>query len=262
MSSINEMLNLRNKVAVITGAAKGIGSAISRRFAEAGADLFLTDINSEELASIASQISNNFGCTVRTRVSDLSSPNSAKLLIEEALSTYSRVDILVNNAGIFPSTFTLDIEEGEWDRVLNTNLKSPYIASREFAKFLKSQKLPGVILNILSVSAITSAGNSTHYVASKHGLAGVTKSMASELGPFGIRCLALAPTMIDTPGLWASAEGSDEEIEELKSYGKSIPLGREGQPDEVATVALFAVSDLAKYLSGIIIPVDGGDLAR
>jgi NAD(P)-dependent dehydrogenase (short-subunit alcohol dehydrogenase family) len=254
--------SLSGRIALVTGAGRGIGRAIATRMAEAGADIVLAGLEEGELRSVAADIGARFSRYAWTVPVDLAKPEAAGACIAEAIRQAGRLDILVNNAGIFPAQGALDIADDDWDRVLAVNLRAAFVAAREFARHLAARKSPGAIVNIASVSAIKSAGNAAHYVASKHGMAGLTKSMAEEFGKSGIRVIALAPTLIETPGIEALIGTSPEIATEVRAYGKGLPLGRTGLPDDVARVAVFAASDLAGFVSGVVIPVDGGDLAR
>jgi NAD(P)-dependent dehydrogenase (short-subunit alcohol dehydrogenase family) len=257
-----DLLSLAGRVALVTGAGRGIGRAIALRMAEAGADVVLAGLEESELRAVAADVSAQHKRTAWIVATDLARPEAAGTCIAMATRQAGRLDILVNNAGIFPAQRTLDIADEDWDRVLSVNLRAAFIMGREFARHLEARSAPGVIVNVASVSAIKSAGNAAHYVASKHGMAGLTKSMAEEFGKPGIRVVALAPTLIETPGIVELMGTSPEVAAEVRNYGEGLPLGRTGLPDDVARVAVFAASDLAGFVTGIVIPVDGGDLAR
>lgn len=260
--ALGDLVSLAGRVALVTGAGRGIGRAIAMRMAEAGADVVLSGLEADELRATATEISARHKRKTWTVRADLAAPAAAGHCVADAIRQAGRLDILVNNAGIFPAQAALDISDNDWDRVLSVNLRAAFVTGREFARHLEARKAPGVIVNIASVSAIKSAGNAAHYVASKHGMAGLTKSMAEEFGKSGIRVVALAPTVIETPGVEALMGTSPEVAAEVRAYGEGLPLGRIGLPDDVARVAVFAASDLAGFVSGIVIPVDGGDLAR
>lgn len=254
--------SLAGRVALVTGAGRGIGRAIAMRMAEAGADVVLAGLDADELRAAATEISSRHKRSSWIVATNLAEPRAAGACMADAIKQAGRIDILVNNAGIFPAQGALDIADADWDRVLSVNLRAAFIAGREFARHLAGRKAPGVIVNIASVSAVKSAGNAAHYVASKHGMAGLTKSMAEEFGKSGIRVVALAPTLIETPGIVELMGASPEVAAEVRAYGEGLPLGRTGLPDDVARVAVFVASDLAGFVTGIVIPVDGGDLAR
>jgi len=260
--SLGDLMSLAGRVALVTGAGRGIGRAMATRMAEAGADVVLAGLDATELREVAAEIASDRKRTVSVVATDLAQPSAAGACIAEAIRQAGRLDILVNNAGIFPAQGALDIADSDWDRVMAVNLRAAFVMGREFARHLATRNAPGVIVNIASVSAIKSAGNAAHYVASKHGMAGLTKSMAEEFGKAGIRVVALAPTLIETPGIVELMGTSPEVAAEVRNYGEGLPLGRTGLPDDVARVAVFAASDLAGFVTGIVIPVDGGDLAR
>jgi len=258
---IQTLIGLKNQAAMITGADRGIGQAIAIRLAEAGADLYLTGMDQQALNSFKEHLEQDFNINVEVYAANLLERGIETDLIERASNHFPHLSILVNNAGIFPQQSTTEISDESFDRVISINLRSAFILSREFAKRLIEHNSQGVILNILSISALASAGNPTHYVASKHALAGVTKSMAAELGKYRIRVLALAPGLIMTPGLTDIMAQDLAAEESFNEYAESLPLGRAGEPDDVARAALFAVSELASYMTGTIITIDGGDLA-
>ena len=260
--ALGDLLSLAGRVALVTGAGRGIGRAIAMRMAEAGADVVLAGLEADELRAAATEIAARHKRRTWTVRADLSAPAAAGHCVADAIKQAGRLDILVNNAGIFPAQGALEIADQDWDRVLTVNLRAAFVAGREFARHLETRKAPGVIVNIASVSAIKSAGNAAHYVASKHGMAGLTKSTAEEFGKSGIRVVALAPTLIETPGIVELMGTSPAVAAEVRKYGEGLPLGRSGLPDDVARVAVFAASDLAGFVTGIVIPVDGGDLAR
>ena len=258
---IEKLITLAPRAAIITGAERGIGRAIALKFAQAGADLFITGLDQESLDQLQLEIETRYQRKVVAKVVNLLNAEGAQALVTQAMNHWPHIDIIVNNAGIFPSLPTLEISDTQWDDLMSINLRSAFIASREFSKRLIAKGCNGTILNMLSISGLTSGGNATHYVASKHALAGVTKSMAVELGPMGIRVIGLAPGLILTPGVDQLIGDSADVAASFNDYAQSLPLGRAGTADEVANVALFAVSELASFVTGTIIPVDGGALA-
>ncbi|MBJ9863582.1 SDR family NAD(P)-dependent oxidoreductase [Citrobacter amalonaticus] len=259
--SLSELISLDGRTAVITGGAAGIGYAICKRLAEAGANLIIGDLNEEKAHETASAFTEFGGIYVGVGL-DVNTHASVTNLAEMALKETGRLDIWVNNAGIYPSQSVLDITDSEWDRVIDLNLRGTFFGAREAA--LRMQQNNGVIINIVSTAAFNSSNgaNSAHYVASKHAVAGLTKSLAVELGSKGIRIVGVAPTLTETPGVHTKRAEGNSVNEALKMYARSLPLGRLGLPDDIARVVLFAASDLGAFMTGSIIPVDGGDLAR
>lgn len=258
--SLRELLSLEPKTAVVTGGGAGIGRAIAYRLAEAGATLVIGDLDAaraiETAASLPSTGAGHIGIEL-----DVNDPMSIRALAEEAVRRTGRLDIWVNNAGVYPSSPVLDITDQDWSRVFDLNVRGTFVGAREAA--LRMPDGRGVIVNIVSTAAFNASNgaNSAHYVASKHAVVGLTKSLAVELGDRGIRAVAIAPTLTETPGVAARRE--DAAVREaLVQYGAALPLGRLGLPDDIARAVLFAASDLAAFVTGSVIAVDGGDLAR
>lgn len=259
--SLTDLISLRGRTAVVTGGAAGIGRAISKRLAEAGANLIIGDLNEAKAKETAAELA-AFGGTYLGASLDVSDHASVSTLADLAVATTGRLDIWVNNAGIYPSRGVLDITDAEWDRVIDLNLRGTFFGAREAA--LRMQPNQGVIVNIVSTAAYNASNgaNPAHYVASKHAVAGLIKSLAVELGPRGIRAVGVAPTLTETPGVDSKRAEGEAVREALVRYAQALPLGRLGRPDDIARVVLFAASDLGAFVTGSVIPVDGGDLAR
>jgi NAD(P)-dependent dehydrogenase (short-subunit alcohol dehydrogenase family) len=249
---VAELLGLEGKVAVVTGAARGIGRAISERLAEAGASVVVTDVDVNELKELLHQPHAHRYLSMELDVGD---PAQVNAVAERAVHDLGGLDIWVNNAGIFPASALDPTETGmaEFERVMHVNLTGTYLGVQACAHHMRDG---GVILNIDSTAGFEGAGA---YSASKWAVRGMTKGLAPIFGPRGIRVVAIAPTLIETPGideLRASPAG-----ELLEHFVDQIPLGRVGVPDDIARVALFLVSDAAAFITGITVPVDGGALA-
>ena len=259
--TLAQMYDLSGKVAVVTGAAKGIGQGIANRLAEAGATVLLVDIDAEgaeaSAASIAAQ-----GGTASSAVGDLSNAEGANAAVATAVERYGRIDILVNNAGIYPMTPCLELSEEVWDRTLNLNLKGLFLASQAAARAMVEAGHGGSIINIASVDAIKPIGNLVHYDASKGGVVMVTKSMAKELGSLGIRVNAICPGAIQTAGTEASipADLPPDALAMIEQLTNAMPLRRQGEPDDIARTTVFLASPAAEYMTGSVVVVDGGML--
>jgi NAD(P)-dependent dehydrogenase (short-subunit alcohol dehydrogenase family) len=261
LRSLNQLISLRGKRALITGAALGIGKAIACRFAEAGSDLDLVDIDGKYLATTKNELA-KFGTDIKTHVVDLSKRKEIGKLWEN-LSRYSP-DILVNNAGIYPLKQFLDVDEAFYHRVMETNLHSVYWMCQHMIR--KRLKLGGVIINVGSIEAVLAFKEDlTHYSVSKAGVIALTRALAKEHGKHGFRINAILPGGIITPGTKAVAkEVLRFKFDLLKTgveFSQRLPIRRPGQPDEVACIALVLACDLSSYVHGATIPIDGGFLA-
>lgn len=264
-TAVADLLDLRGSTAVVTGGAMGIGEAIVRRLAEAGASVLICDRDESAVEQTVKAMAGH-GLEVRARVADVSSTDDVERCIEEVLAWTGRIDILVNDAGIFPRQPVLTMTPDEFDRVLDINLRGSFLTCRLAADVMVGQGDGGRIVNVTSVDALhPSTVGLAHYDASKHGLWGFTKNLARELAPHRISVNAIAPGGIATPGV-ARASVAPGEIDPalppaaVEAFTARIPMGRLGTPDEVATVALFLVSGMAHYMTGAQVVVDGGYL--
>ena len=251
LTPVEELLRLDGKVAVVTGAAKGIGRAIAERLAEAGAAVVATDVDVDALAATVHELGEH--CLAMEV--DVGDPAQVNAAAERAVHDLGGLDIWVNNAGIYPASALDPTETGmaEFERVMHVNLTGTYLGVQACAHLMRDG---GVILNIDSTAGFEGAGA---YSASKWAVRGLTKGLAPVFGPRGIRVLAIAPTLIETPGIDVLRETPAGEI--LEDFVEQIPLGRIGIPDDIARTALFLVSDAASFITGVTIPVDGGALA-
>lgn len=244
-------MNLESKVAVITGASRGIGRAIAVEFGKRGAKVVVNYSRSADGANEAVSAIKEAGGEAIAVQADVSDAKAAAALIKTALDTYGRLDILVNNAGTTRDMVIMMMPEDDWDLVLRTNLKSAFNCSKAAVKTMMRQR-SGRIINISSVSGVMGNAGQTNYSASKAGLIGFTKALAREVAPRNITVNAVAPGFIPTD-LTASI-GDDLKNESLKA----IPLGRWGTVDEVAQAVAFLASDEAAYITGQTLHVDGG----
>lgn len=246
--------DLRNLVAIITGAAQGMGRAVAERFAEEGALLILTDIQHEKLAEVAVRFRER-NINVRDYHCDVSDAKQVHQLVSAVLSDLGRIDILVNCAGILYPTRFDNMPIAEWDRVLAINLGGTFLLMRAVYPHMKAQG-DGRIINFASTAGLTvSTLGGAHYTASKHAVIGLTKAVAKEGGPFGVRVNAVCPGLIDTEMV---RETIDESA--LQRYEQSFPIARLGVPEEVAELVLFLASDKSAYITGASLNISGGDL--
>jgi NAD(P)-dependent dehydrogenase (short-subunit alcohol dehydrogenase family) len=264
MSDIERLLRLDGRVAVITGGAQGIGFAIARRLAQAGAKVALGDLVEASARDAAQTIATELGVQSVGLALDVRDEKSVVSFADQVEASLGPLTVWVNNAGIYPMRHLVDMDAAEWDLVNDVNLRGTFLGAREAARRMtRSPGMSGrVILNLASVSSCRGRVGLAHYVASKHGALGLTRSLAVELGPQGIRVLAVAPTLVATPGLAERKKSGGGDVEGLEgSVAAGLPLGRIAQPDDVANAALFCVSDMASLVTGSTIFVDAGATA-
>lgn len=242
---------LENKTALITGAAKGIGKAIALKFAGEGADIAFTYLTSEAAAMETRRELEACGVKVLAIRSDATDFEGAAKVVEQVLSEFSRIDILVNNAGITRDGLTMRMDEAQWDAVIATNLKSAFNYTHAVLPSMLRNRC-GSIVNISSVVGIHGNAGQSNYAASKAGLIGLAKSVAMEVGSRGVRVNVVAPGFIRTDMTAAMPD------ETLQAWEARIPLRRGGTPQDVAQACLFLASDMASYVTGQVIAVDGG----
>ncbi len=246
---------LEGKVAIITGASSGIGQASAFVFARYGAKLVLADINEPDGEATAGRVRESGGDAIFVRT-DVSRSGEVKALVARAVERYGRLDCAFNNAGIDGLTgFTADCEEDNWDRTLAINLKGPFLCMKHEIAQMLSQGGGGVIVNNASVAGLVGVTGLPAYVAAKHGLVGLTKAAALEYARQGIRVNAVCPGAIRTPMLEHALRHGLGVEEALVAHE---PLGRLGQPDEVAETAAFLCSDRSSFMTGHALAVDGG----
>lgn len=245
------MALLTDKVALISGAARGIGKSIALKFASEGADIAFTDLNIDETALATKAELEAYGVKVVAIASNAADFDSAHKTVEQVVSELGRIDILVNNAGITKDGLMLRMSEAQWDAVLNVNLKSAFNFIHAVSPVMMKQRT-GSIINISSIVGVHGNAGQCNYSASKAGMIGLAKSIAQELGSRGVRANVVAPGFILTDMTANMPE------ETLKQWESKIPLRRGGTPEEVAKVCTFLASDLASYVSGQVILVDGG----
>ena len=242
---------LENMTAIVTGATRGIGHAIAKRFALEGCNVaFCGRTRNDKMIAVEQEL-NALGVKAKGYAADVANYDSAQAFVKEVLADFDKVDILVNNAGITDDAAVKRMTEEQFDRVVNTNLKSVFCMTKAIQPSMWKQG-HGSIVNIGSVVGVAGNYNQANYAASKAGLIALAKSIGQEMGPKGIRANAIAPGFIETA---MTAQLSEEIREEWK---KKIPLRRGGQVEDIANVATFLASDMSSYVSGQVIQVDGG----
>jgi len=245
---------LVDKTAIITGASRGIGKAIAKKYAENGCNIAFSYANSVEKANaLESELSSKYSVKVKGFQSNAADLESSQALVDSVLAEFGRIDILVNNAGITRDNLLMRMSEDQWDEIMNVNLKSVFnLTKASLRTFLKQKQ--GSIINMSSVVGVMGNAGQSNYAASKAGIIGFSKSVAKELGSRNVRCNVIAPGFIETE---MTAElGGDA----LKKWTDGIPLKRGGQPDDVANACLYFGSDLSTYVSGQVLSVCGGML--
>lgn len=253
--SLADLFSLSGRVAVVTGGARGIGAATVRRLAEAGAAVFAADLDD----AVAGELATELGGSVTPACVDVADTASLAALADRAVAEHGRLDIWVNNAGIYPTTGpAIDAADDLVDRLLTVNVRGTFAGAREAARRMTEG---GVIVNVASTTGFRAAAGISAYVTSKHAVVGLTKNLALEFAPLGIRVVGVAPGVIDTPGV-------QEQLAPLKAAGLDVAatmnrtlLGRAGHPDDVARVITFLSTDLAAWVTGDIVAVDAGALA-
>jgi len=252
---MESIFSLENKKAIITGAAKGIGRSIAILFARLGAESTLVDIDESGLKQTVEQIKRE-GWEAHPVVADITDIKAIENLVQEAISKMGRIDILVNNAGIALTNPAEKVTEEEWDKTMAVNLKAVFFLSQYVGRHM-IQRRYGKIVNIASQTGIVAAEEHAAYAASKAGVVGLTKVLAVEWGKYNINVNAIAPTVIMTPmgkKVWSGEKG--------ERFLQKIPLGRFGQPEDVAYLAAFLSSDAANMMTGTTVMMDGGYTAQ
>jgi NAD(P)-dependent dehydrogenase (short-subunit alcohol dehydrogenase family) len=244
------------KVAVVTGAANGIGAACARLFAASGAAIALWDIDAAAAQSLAAELA-SAGAHARGFACNVARSGEVTTAVAETVAAFGRIDVLVNNAGIFRAAEFLDIAEADWDAVIDVNLKGAFLVGQAVAREMVKTG-GGAIVNMSSVNGVTAIPSIASYNASKGGIDQLTRVMALSLADHGIRVNAVAPGTIATELAQKAVLGSAEAATRIMSR---TPLRRLGQPDEVAAVCAFLASDAASYMTGEVVYVDGGRLA-
>ncbi len=244
---------LQDKVALITGASKGIGRGIALQFAQQGANIAFTYLSSVSQGEALVAELEAYGIKAKGYQSDASDNKQAEDLINAVAADFGRIDVLINNAGITKDNLLMRMTEEQWDEVIRINLKSIFNTTKAITKVMMKQR-SGSIINITSVVGIKGNAGQANYAASKAGMIGFTKSVALELGSRGVRCNAIAPGFIETE----MTGKLNEDV--VKGWLNTIPLRRAGTPDDVANACIFFASDLSSYITGQTLSVCGGML--
>jgi len=250
--TLSKFCDLRGKVAIVTGAAKGMGKAHALKLSGAGAKVVLTDVDVPGCEQVVEEIKKNRGEAIAIKC-DSSKKAEIDNVIKETLNKFGKIDILVNNAGIFPFEPFLTMSEQNFEKVIDVNLKGYFLMAQACAKEMAKQK-SGSIVNIASIAAMVGFAGLSHYCASKGGIVAMSNAMALELAPLGIRVNTINPGAIDTPG--ASTTKMTEE--QRKAMLAPIPMKRQGNAEEIANAVLFLASEESSYMTGAEIVIDGG----
>ncbi|HUP17567.1 MAG TPA: SDR family oxidoreductase [Acidimicrobiia bacterium] len=260
---LSALIDLGGRLAIVTGAGQGFGYAIAARLADAGASVVVADRDVDRAQLSAARIGNTQGKAIAARV-DVSEPESVEALFA---SLPGPADIVVNNAGVFSNYLAHQMPPEEFARIMQVNVNGTFYVSRAFVRAALAAGRSGTIINIASVDAFRgSAEGLAHYTASKHAIAGLTRSMAMEFAPRGIRVNAICPGASMTEGATALVtEGAPEGIDVAAQWDGIVertPMGRLCDPDDVGRAAVFLASDLAEFITGVLLPVDGGILVQ
>ncbi len=246
-------MKLEGKVAVVTGGSRGVGRAITLAFAKEGADVCINYARRDDAAKETASMVENLGRRAKIVKADVSKKEDAYRLIDETVNEFGKIDILVNNAGITRPALLHKMTEEEWDEVLNVHLKGAFFCTQRAAKYMMERKY-GRIINVTSVAGIHGTVGQVNYSAAKGGLIAFTKSVARELARYNVTCNVISLGIVETE--MTEKIRTDEKLKEV--YTRRILLGRFAKPEEVAPAFVFFASDDSQYITGQLLPVDGG----
>ncbi|MCG5432216.1 SDR family oxidoreductase [Mycobacterium sp. MYCO198283] len=251
---------------MVTGGAQGLGKAIAARLAEAGADVLIVDINEQPARDAAADIAACYGVTAIGTRADVSDTADVVAAADLAVAELGGLDIWVNNAGLFPNAPVLEMTDETWDRVFAVNARAVFLCSREAARRMTFDRSGGVIVNVISTAGFQVAfPGMSAYVSSKHAARGLTKSLAVDLAPLGVRVLGVAPSFVPTEGNMAALKEAMQQagVDDVDSIKPEVMfesrIGRIGVPDDIARVVLFAASDLSTIMTGSTLLADAGE---
>ena len=242
---------IMNKVALITGASKGIGAATAIMFAQNGYDVIINYCSSAESAILLEKSLKETGFSALSYMADVSKSNDVKRMVNDVIERYGKIDVLINNAGVAQQKLFTDITDEDWERMVSINLTGTFNCCRAVIPHMVSRK-SGSIINTSSIWGMTGASCEVHYSAVKAGIIGMTKALAKELGPSGIRVNCVAPGVINT------RMNANLSVSDLEGLADETPLGRLGTTNEVASTSLFLASNAAEFITGQVISPNGG----